>query len=305
MSLATNLVRLTIGRLSLGLDMGRVLGIERAERMKPLPDRPDLAGHLTNRAGDWPVLDLASRFGIDRKRDQRAAQIVLTAIAGERYGLLVDRTAPVPRSAATDVCPVPQSLARRGMFYDGVLVVDGAPLLLFNPDRLSETVDLFAPDDEPRSPISRKSITRTDRMIILGQFEYPLPGGRIVGFGLPIACIAELIEAPMGTPVPGTAEHVRELSEWRGRALPILDLSIWCGLPVPAAGNRRALVIRTPHAEAVGLLVGHGVRIVPLPMPSVPARRTITLHEDRVLGVFDTNEQTVVIPNLAMLTGGA
>lgn len=302
----TNLVRLSLGSVSVGLDMGRVLGIERAERLKPLPARPELAGHIANRAGDWPVLDLAVRLGLERPAGARNGQIVLTAIAGERFGLLIDRVAPVARLDQSALRPVPRSVARRDSFYDGVLMVEGRPLLLLNPDRLTGEVDLFAADDDEPAvrtvPSKRASV---NRMVVLGQYEYPLPGGRVVGFGLPIACVAEMIDAPPGSPVPGAAGHVREMSAWRGRALPLIDLAAWCGLRVPAASNRRTIVVRTPNGEPIGLPAGHGIRMVPLPLPSVPARRPITLNEDRVLGVFDTNEQTLVIPDLMKLSAGA
>ncbi len=300
----TQLVRMALGPLSVGIEMDRVLGIERAERMKPAPDRPDLAGRLTNRAGEWPVIDLSERLGVTRDPDRRAGQIVLTAITGERHGLLVDRTAPVPRLHADAVRPLPRSVARRDAWFDGVLVVDGTPLLRLNPDRLASTVDLFAPEVEPPAPALRRMPARVDRMVVLGQYEYPLPGSRVVGFGLSVGCVAEMIEAPPGTPVPGATSHVRELSVWRGRALPLVDLAAWCGLPVPPAPNRRVAVVRTPAGEPYGLPAGHGVRIVPLPLPSMPVRRAITLRADRILGVYDTNEQTIVVPDLKRLAIG-
>lgn len=301
----TNLVRLSLGSVSVGLDMGRVLGIERAERMKPMPDRPELAGHVVNRAGDWPVLDLAVRLGLERASAPGHGQIVLTAIAGERFGLLVDRAAPVARPDQSAIRAVPLSVARRDSYYDGVLMVEGRPLLLLDPDRLAGEVDLFAADEaEPAPRTGNSKRTRVDRLLIMGQYEYPLPGGRVVGFGLPVACVAEMIDAPPGSPVPGSSGHVRELSSWRGRALPVIDLAAWCGLRVPAAANRRTVVVRTPNGEPIGLSAGHGIRMVPLPLPSVPARRPITLNRDRVLGVFDTNEQTLVIPDLMKLSAG-
>ena len=94
------------------------------------------------------------------------------------------------------------------------------------------------------------------------------------------------------------------MSAWRGRALPVIDLAAWCGLRVQAVPNRRTIVVRTPNGEPIGLPAGHGIRMLPLPLPSVPARRPITLNRDRVLGVFDTNEQTLVIPDLTKLAMG-
>jgi chemotaxis signal transduction protein len=298
----TNLVRLTVGPVTVGLDMGRVLGIERGDRIKPAADRPDLAGRITNRAGEWPVVGLAARLGVAAP-PVRGGQVVLTAIGGERHGLLVDRVSPIARLSAAEVKPVPKSIAKRGLFFDGLLVHDGRPLLLLDPDRLAGEVDLFADEaDDAPPPIARSTKRRSDRLLAIGQVEYPLPGSRVVGFGIPVGCVAEIIDAPPGTAVPGAADHVVEMVEWRGGPLPVVDLMAWCGLKAPTAPTRRVVVIRTPAREPLGLLTGNGVRVLPLPLPSVPARRPITLTADRVLGIFDTNEQTLVIPDLTKLT---
>ena len=302
---ATHLVRLVIGPMSLGLDMSRVLGIERAERMKPVKDRSDFVGRLLNRAGDWPVLDLAARLGLTRDRNHEDGQVVLTAIAGERRGLLVDRTVPVPRSADAPVRPVPAIIPRGESLYEGVVVHDGRPLLLLDPDRLAGTIDLFAPDPRPTPPRGKATPRKSgDRLFVLGQYEYPMPGDRVIGFGLPLSLVAGVIDAPIGSPVPGAPGHIRDLSTWRSRSLPIVDLAAWCGLSVPGSTHRRTVVVRTPTGDPLGLPAGRGVRILALPMPHVPTRRTFTYNSDRVLGVFDTNEQTILIPDLAQLAAG-
>lgn len=300
----TNLVRLTVGRFTVGLDMDRVLGIERGDRVKPLPGRADLAGRIVNRAGEWPVLNLAARLGFDHTPDLRTSQVVLTAVAGERHGLLIDRVSPITRLTAAELRAVPRSIARRGLFFDGVLMLDGRPLLLLDPDRLAGGVDLFAPEEEEATPAPTRPSAKlaSDRLLVIGQVEYPLPGGRVVGFGIPVGCVVEIVEAADGTPIPGAADHVREVTEWRGKPLPVIDLANWCGLRAPPPAVRRVVVIRTATREPLGLLTGTGVKMLPLPLPHMPTRRAITLTDDRVLGVFDTNEQTLVIPDLTKLT---
>lgn len=300
----THLVQVNVGPMWLGLDMDRVLGIERADRLKPSPDNPELAGMLTNRAGEWPVLDLALRLGLPKNPPSRTGQIILTSIRGERCGLLVDRAAPVPRSESTNVRPLPRAMSRRDSAFDRVVIQSEGPLLLLNPDRLNQTVDLLENDFELPEPVAPKSSRglQSEHLVILGQYEYPLPGDRIFGFGIPLNCVAEIIEAPEGSVVPGAADCVRELSRWHDRPLPIVDLAVWCGMRVPQRSLRRTAVVRLPHGECVGFPVGNGVRLVPLPMAHIPARRTHSIQTDRTLGVFDTNEQTIVIPDLNQFT---
>lgn len=294
----TNLIRLTVGPLTVGLDMGRVLGVERGDRVRPLPDRPELAGRIVNRAGEWPVLDLAAPLGLPGT-NPRTGQVMLTDIGGERHGLLLDRVSPIARLTAADVRPVPKGVARRGLFFDGVLLLDGHPLLLLDPDRLGGT-DLFAADadDPPPPPVPKPA---PDRLLVVGQVEYRRPGGRVIGFGLPVGCVAEVIDAPPGTPVPGAADHVCEVITWRNRPLPLLDVARWCGLRTPPPAGRRVVVVRTAVREPLGLLAGPGVRVLPLPLPTVPARRRFPLDAGRVLGVFDANDVTLVVPDLAKL----
>jgi chemotaxis signal transduction protein len=305
---SANLVRLSVGSLTVGFDMTRVLGVERADRIRP-SDAPECVGKIVNRAGEWPVVNLATRLGLDHQPSSRTGQVLLTAIGGSHRGLLVDRVSQVTRLEAGDLKPIPKSLAKRDLYFDAVWLDDQAPIFILSPDRLEHGVDLFAPDlNEETEPPRPKSSTRkvaTDRLLAFGLREYPLPGGRLTGFGIPLGSVVEIIDLPIGTMVPGAAAHVREVVHWRDHALPIVDLSSWCGLASsPSTGDvRRAIIIRAHSGEKVGLLTGSGVRMYSLPLPHVPVRRTITVKHEHVLGVFDTNDVTLILPNLAKLTG--
>lgn len=301
-----NLVRLSVGSLSVGFDMNRVLGVERADRIKP-SDKLEFVGKIVNRAGEWPVLNLAARLGLDHQPSPRSGQVLLTAIAGRHHGLLVDRVSQVTRLTSRDIQPVPMAIARRGLFFDGIWMADASPVFVLDPDRLIGEVDLFASDDESFPEVAKRTGKKlaSDRILAIAQREHPLPGGRLVGFGIPVGSVIEIIDLPVGTVVPGAAEHVREVVQWRTTALPVIDLSMWCGLatPLSTATSRRAAIVRTVTGEKLGLLTGATVKMLTLPLPNIPVRRAITVNAERVAGLFDTNEMTLIIPDLTKLSG--
>ncbi|MGL4421042.1 MAG: chemotaxis protein CheW, partial [Gemmataceae bacterium] len=217
------LARCSVGSMVVGLDLIRVIGVERADRIRPLDKPgPKVLGAITNRAGQWPVYHLADFLGISHTANRRTGQVVLLSSGGKQFGLLVDRVTPVARGEQYTMAEVPPAVGSRSLFIGTAILAQG-PLLLLDPDRLLTPPPLAEP--VPRmAPAQRPSENRrsTDRLFVFGHQEIQ---GRTVGIGLPAGCVAEVFDAGAGTPAAGAKPHLTEVIAWRGQPLAVLDIA--------------------------------------------------------------------------------
>ena len=292
------LARCTIGPATIGLDLGRVIGIERADRLRPGGD--GIVGTVTNRAGEWPVFNLADLLGMVHMPNGRTGQVVLVSSGGERFGLFVDRVTAVGRDENPTMSTVPEAAAGRGLFLGTAILADG-PLLILDPDRLFAPPEVAAP--RKATPVrKRRTPSNADRMIVFGLTTCP-GSDRILGFGLPAGCIAEIVEPGPGSVAAGAAEHIREVVLWHGKPVAVVDVAAWVGLGPTATDLRRILIVRPAGGEPVGLLAGRGVKVLALPLPHMPTRRELALTPGRAGTVIDLNDLTLVVPDLRKLLG--
>lgn len=295
---AARVIRLTTGGTSVGISLDRVFGVERADRLRPNA-QPGTLGSVVNRAGEWPVVELAEMLGQSNTADRSGGQVVLLELHGLRMGLLVDRVSSTDRDVS-EMQPVPRSAGRIGPFA-GVLDQTDDPLLVLDLERL------LGSDDEPSGDVKDTpppvvNGRQADRLVLFAQVVCESLGGRPVGFAVPAGCVTEIADTPTGTAVPSGGPHVRDIIWWRGQPVTVIDTASWCEVPVPAPASRRVVFVRTPRRETVGLLAGVSVKVLPLPLPHLPTRRQLPFQANRVMGVFDLSDVTIVIPNLARLT---
>ncbi len=285
------LVRLTAGGVAVALPVERVLGVERGDRIR----RADQS--LTTPLGTFRVFPLTELLGgTSAAQPPRGGQVVLTEAAGERLGLWVEKAAQLP--AAPRLAPAPAGVQAGGRFPTVALLDDG-PLPLLDLDRLLD------PADEPAvvvAPRVNTGAAPTGRLIVVGQFDHPGPGGRAVGFGLPSGCVDDITDLPQVSSLPAAPAHVLGLVEWTGRAVPKVNLAAWCGLSVPPPESARVVIVRTGTGERVAVAAGAKVRAMPADAPHTDARLPLPIHPDRTRGVFEFDGITVVIPNLSSLS---
>jgi purine-binding chemotaxis protein CheW len=138
--------------------------------------------------------------------------------------------------------------------------------------------------------------------LVLFATTAPTPRARPLSFGLSLAQLLEVVELPTPLPVPGAPAWVLGLTEWRGRALPVLDLALRLGLP-PSVIDRRArlLVVRASPKDAVGVVVRPGVRVLSPQVRHRPCTRALTVTAGLCRGAFELAGETVVVPDLAAL----
>ena len=79
------------------------------------------------------------------------------------------------------------------------------------------------------NPVSERSVG-VDRWLAIGWQEYPTPGSRPIAVAVPMSMVVEVIDAPPASPLPGAAEHIHGLINWRGQPIVVTDPARWIGL---------------------------------------------------------------------------
>ncbi len=81
-------------------------------------------------------------------------------------------------------------------------------------------------------------------------------------FGLPVAAVREVVNAPTLTPVPRARSYVEGVINLRGHVLPVVNLARQLGMPEPEFCP--CIVVAEWQDEVVGLLVEEVVAVLPL-----------------------------------------
>jgi chemotaxis signal transduction protein len=272
--------------------MRGVDGVERADRVRPAPHRPELCGVLPTRRGEWPVHRLANRLGMPSRGV--SGQVVLLTTAAGSFGLLVDRVSPVIRTPEDAVHPCPIGFGpRERAVYSGVVLHDGEPVLMVSPDAVFNDTEGGDSAGELQFP------SGGDRLLVFDITPDPHQGGRPVGFGVPAGWVVEIAEVNEFALLPA-ATHLRGVMGWRNRPASVIDLAAWVGLRPAAESVSRVVGVRTSRG-VLAFVTGTGVKLVGKGTPHILSRRPWQLNDGRVLGVLDFDDVSVVLPQVGLV----
>jgi chemotaxis signal transduction protein len=281
---ATAYVKCDVGPVAVALPLARVVGVERADRVRTGGGPP----RVVTRGTDWPVLSLAERLGVAHANAGRLGQVVLVEAAGRKIGLLVDRVSPAGRAQETAAAPAAVAAGP----YAGVLLNGSSPLPVLDADKLFETTIAPTRSAAPRHANTPKS-TRT---LIVGTLDV---SGRTLGFALPARGVLEIIDAEHAAAVPGAGPHVVATAVWRNNPVPVFDVARWVGLDANT-DRSRVVIVAGRGNKPVGLAAGGAVRVLES-TASMPTRRKLSLNDDRVLAVHDLTHLTLIMPDWTQL----
>ncbi len=147
-------------------------------------------------------------------------------------------------------------------------------------------------EDSPGTP----SRTGSERFLAFAYRVTSQPGGRAVALVVPVNRVVEIIDATTWSTIPGGADHVRGEIVWRKQAIVVLDPSCWVGLGNRPLESSRVVVTKI-GGVIVGLLAGPTVTMLAPSVPYIPTRHLVTLNLNRVLGVYDTTDLTIIMPD--------
>lgn len=302
-----SVIRCRVGEETYALDMARVRGIHRTDRLTAGRGEQGLVGTLHGAEGPVPVYSLALRLG--RPVRPPAGPPAVVVIEGERrWGLLVDGVSQAAHVADEDFVALPDLVVPPGGgHFQGV--VTRAPGLVLALD-----LDALAPGGgpggarpaRPALALPAPRLGGASQLVIFAT-EAAAPGRRPWRFGLSVTQVAEVTEALPTVAVPGAAEFVFGLISWRDHPVPLIDLARRAGLGRTAAGPGGRVLVATTAArdELVAFPVEASIRTQRLPVAHVPSDRALPGDDGLTLGTFELNNETVSLLDLDGVLGRA
>ena len=117
--------------------------------------------------------------------------------------------------------------------------------------------------------------------------------------------VREVVPVPDATPLPGSKPWVKGVANVKGRLVPVIDLSIYLGLPEPEANRTRQMMVIDRKPLIAGLIVNevHGMVHLPQGLYSEGTTKTGSreiqavncylsgsYHQDQEFPVFSFNK---------------
>src|SRR5579884_3329501 len=128
----TQLVTFLLKDEEFGFDIMSVQEIIRLPKMAKVPRTPPYVEGIANLRGVvLPIIDMRSRFGMERADETDRTRVLVVDIDGVKTGLRVDRVRQVTRVLRTDVDPPPPAIRGTTADYlEGVVKLDNGQRII-------------------------------------------------------------------------------------------------------------------------------------------------------------------------------
>ena len=105
-------VSFKLGSEEYGVDIGQVQEINRMVAVTHVPRAPQFMEGVINLRGQLiPIIDLRTRFGMERAEHSKSTRIVVTEIGTKRIGMVVDSVSEVLRLPLEQIEEAPEMIS--------------------------------------------------------------------------------------------------------------------------------------------------------------------------------------------------
>ena len=308
------LVSCVVGARQYAMRGTDVREIVRAERMRRSNGRDGTVGTLSVNRETIPVYSL--RATLDGASPSESASttghhIVVTPSTGGPIGWLADR---IVRSHMTDeleILPLPPVVATVATaWFEGLLIVDGTPVLLLSPRHLDpraarDRAETEAPCEMLETAPTPPSGHHRPPLIVM--FSSPaLPQSGAARYALSARRIAAVVQSLAVTPVPGCPPHVAGVAVWRNHVMPVVDFRSTDERNAAASGSRY-LIARCGRSLRGGSVAFHVDSELILHQPTRDDRKVEDIDSPPpfVAGTFTVSGERLALLDLdtLLLTG--
>lgn len=149
----------TINKEEFGLDIGKIIIIERMLEIYKVPNTPAYVEGLTNLRGKvHTIFNLRRRFHLPSPEFDEDTKIIIANAEDTAVGLIVDGVREIVKAEDNQIEPAPKELScMQDKFLIGTLKIDDRLILLLDIDKV-----ITEPDEEPVIPQATPAAAPTD-----------------------------------------------------------------------------------------------------------------------------------------------
>ncbi len=224
------LVSFMLGEEEFGFDIMDVQEIIRPPNIARVPLTPRYVDGVANLRGMvLPIVDMRTRFGMDRMDDTDRTRVLVIDLNGQRTGLRVDRVKQVDRIAMINIEPPPSVIGDVSSEYvQGVVKLEGGKRIIIT---LKAEEVCRATETERRqvaAATQAAAVQETDRQQRdrTAQEVTQMVTFRVAReeFGFPIDKVREILRVETARRIPESPAYLLGVLTVRGKLLPIIDL---------------------------------------------------------------------------------
>ncbi len=149
-----------LGEEEYGLDIMQVFEIKRMNELliTEVPNTPDFVEGVINLRGDViPLLDLRTRFGMERKEKDKHTRVVVVRLEEKYIGFVVDSVSEVIQFAASDIDPPPEEVMQiASVFIQGIGKQEDRLVIILNTEEIVSLTEK-KPDEDREKIRSEKA----------------------------------------------------------------------------------------------------------------------------------------------------
>jgi len=215
-----------------GFDIMSVQEIIRLPKMAKVPRTPAYVDGIANLRGVvLPVIDMRTRFGMERAAETDRTRVLVVDIDGVKTGLRVDRVKQVTRVMRTEIEPPPASIRGTSSDYlEGVVKLDKGQRIVMALNaahvceigvsgRRASAEGISGSEPASRAEAENKSISADADVQKLLTFRIAKEE-----FAFHMEHVREILRVQTPNQVPDVPDYVLGVLTVRGRILPVIDL---------------------------------------------------------------------------------
>ncbi|MGL6073262.1 MAG: chemotaxis protein CheW [Fimbriiglobus sp.] len=254
-------------------------------------------GSLVYRGEEVGVLCLGSLLGRNPVTNRHPFAILLNSASG-RFAILVDRVSQ-SKDYPLDQLQTPPELVSHSTngLVSHFIAEEETFLMVMAAERL---IDDTPAKSRRRNITTREKPSGLAEQIIAFRSQEFTTSERPYTFGIPARNVVEVMTLPPIQKLPTTSSDFLGVVPWRGRVLPVVDLSARMGLAPSSAAATRA-VVTLVDGRPFALAAMPGVHVWNLPLPH--AASTKTWPSQYLRGAVELKAESLLSPDLVRLLG--
>lgn len=215
-----------------GFDIMSVQEIIRLPKMAKVPRTPPYVEGIANLRGVvLPIIDMRTRFGMERAEETDRTRVLVVDIDGVKTGLRVDRVQQVTRVLRSDVDPPPPAIrGSTANYLEGVVKLDNGQRIIMSLNaaqvchiddstRRTEAAAAAGGSSGQAAETAGSGATTADAIAQMVTFRIAKEE-----FAFEMKHVREILRVQAPKQVPDVPEYVLGVLTVRGQILPIVDL---------------------------------------------------------------------------------